>query len=35
MARLPLGFSPIHPKDLVEEISAALPLHDSTRAKMV
>jgi hypothetical protein len=32
---VPLGFSPVHPKDPVEEISAMLPLLDSTGAKML
>jgi hypothetical protein len=32
---VPLGFSPVHPKDPVEEVSAALLLLDSTGAKML
>jgi hypothetical protein len=32
---VPLDFSPLHNEDLVEEVSAALPLLDSTGAKML
>jgi hypothetical protein len=32
---LPLGFSPLCTRDLVEEVSATLPLLDSVGAKML
>jgi hypothetical protein len=32
---VPLGFSPLHARDPVEEVTTMLPLLDSTGAKMV
>jgi hypothetical protein len=34
-ALVPIGFSPLHARDPMEEVSAALPLLDSVGAKML
>jgi hypothetical protein len=34
-ALVPLGFNPIHARDPVDEVTAVLPLFDSTGAKML